>query len=306
MDSTAGIWTRACACCAGYAGADLQALCTDAVMAALRRSSPEILMDPRLEEGIPLTASSAGEAAACPLTRQRQPPGSSQSAQHPSTAAEDSRQAELHDNEGGDRQRTSEAPVAAVGLTQGASQLHNSLQASDQQISDERLQPVPGAALRQESASHAATAGPVTTQSDTGDPAESSSSQPKARADARDLTAPAKGFISSDHANAGVTPVTQPEGRLPTGATSALDALEVRACDWREALTSAPEACARRGSMAAMSAAAAQALPARLGRALLPACASALQVCCMLLTPSDEALCPGVGIEPVSAAYLCL
>ena len=74
----------------------------------------------------------------------------------------------------------------------------------------------------------------------------------------------------------------------PAEMLSALEALEVRACDWREALMSAPEACAHRGrgSMAAMSAAAAQALPARLGPALLPACASALQVCCMLLTPS--------------------
>ena len=55
----------------------------------------------------------------------------------------------------------------------------------------------------------------------------------------------------------------------------------MRACDWRKALMSAPEACARRGSMAAMSAAAAQALPAQLGHILLPTCAMALQVCCM-------------------------
>ena len=56
------------ACCAGYAGADLQALCTSAVMAALQRSSPEILLDPRLEEAIPLTTTLC--SCSCSLSTQ--------------------------------------------------------------------------------------------------------------------------------------------------------------------------------------------------------------------------------------------
>ena len=67
-------------------------------------------------------------------------------------------------------------------------------------------------------------------------------------------------------------------GLNAASVASVLEGLSVRACDWREALASAPEACTRRDSLAALSADAAQPLPAALAPALLPACASALQV----------------------------
>ena len=67
-------------------------------------------------------------------------------------------------------------------------------------------------------------------------------------------------------------------GLNAASVASILERLSVRACDWREALASAPEACTRRDSLAALSADAAQPLPAALAPVLLPACASALQV----------------------------
>ncbi len=283
----AQVWhlTKTHAWCAGYAGADLQALCTGAVMAALRRSSPEVLLDPRLEEGIPLTAAPAAEAAACPPGGEEQPASSLQGPLYASSADADSRKAGPSDIKGGGDQQALQPPMAATGLAPGASLVHDGLQPSEQQISDEH--PVPaGAASRHQSAPLDATTGPAGVQRDVGHPAQASSSQAVAIADAQDLTARAQGISAPSHPNADSAPVRDPVGRLPTEAASALEALEVRACDWRQALISAPEACARRGSMAAMSAAAAQALPARLGPALLPACASALQVCPESLEPS--------------------
>ncbi len=267
------------ACCAGYAGADLQALCTSAVMAALQRSSPEILLDPRLEEAIPLTTPCAAAAAACPPRGEDQLSGSLHSPQRASSAAMDSRQAGPPSSKGGDKQHISGASIAATGLAQGTSLVYESLQPSEQQISNEHPKPAEAARIQESMSQAAIEAGHV--RHDAADPAQASTSQPAAPADAQDLTAPAEGISALGHAHPDRAPVIDPGGRLSTEAASALEALEVRACDWRKALMSAPEACARRGSMAAMSAAAAQALPAQLGHILLPTCAMALQVCCM-------------------------
>lgn len=65
-------------------------------------------------------------------------------------------------------------------------------------------------------------------------------------------------------------------GASEGGAPAALAAVEVRAADWREALKQAPEPCARRQGLAALSARAAAPLPARLAPVLAPALAALL------------------------------
>lgn len=266
--------------CAGFAGADLQALCTGAVMAALRRSSPEVLLDPRLEEGIPFIMPPAAAPEGCAPGGQEQLPGSLQSPPHASSTATDPRQAGPHSNEGADKQQTSGAPLEATGMAQGTSLRADGLQPSEQQMGNERPQPDSGKARRHESAHQGATIGPACLQQDAADTAWASLSMPlAASSESQAPTALAQSRDAPNHDRLVRASVIHPENMPSTEAASALEALEVRACDWREALMSAPEACARRGSMAAMSAAAAQALPAHLAPALLPACASALQVC---------------------------
>ena len=281
---TAQVWlcTETHARCAGFAGADLQALCTGTVMAALRRSSPEVLLDPRLEEGVPFTTPSAAEPAGCAPGGQEQLLGSLQSPWHASSTAPDCRQAGPDSAEGAETQQTSGAPLAAAGLAQGTCLAGDGLQLPEQQMSNKHPQPDSETARKDQSAHQGATIGPACLLQDAADPARASILMPSAAMSDSQPPAIAENHDAPDHDHLVRASVIRPKDMPSTEAASALEALEVRACDWREALMSAPEACARRGSMAAMSAAAAQALPALLAPALLPACASALQVCCTL------------------------
>ena len=245
-------------------------------MAALLRSSPEILLDPRLEEGIPLDAPLASEAAPCPAGGQLEVPGSSQSHQHATSAAADTTEAKSpHSTEGGGELPASGAPAASA-LAQGTGLGHDSFERPALRVPNEYPQPPSQAAHRTEPAPQGDTVGHAVCQELSGATACTSNPLP-VESEALTASAPSHDAPGHDHAEGG--PVTDPQGGLFTGAASALEALQVRACDWREALMSAPEACARRGSAAALSAVAAQALPAQLGPALLPACASVLQVC---------------------------
>lgn len=246
-------------CVAGYAGADLQALCTGAVMAAVRRSCPEVLLDPRLEQGMPLQATAA--AAACPgdAAGQQESDGA-QSAQH-------------------------EASAALSGNRSFSSASDGSGQAAQQPQSQQA-----------EHASEAADAHGTASQpaAATLDGAKAYADAPHERASSlSEAAAPSGSKDALRPASPSQGPGAQPEGRPPAEMLSPLEALEVRACDWRQALASAPEACARRDGMAALSAASARVLPARLGTALLPACASALQV----LSHALACAIPSVGVR---------
>ena len=217
-------------------------------MAALRRSSPEILLDPRLEEGIPFHAPPA--AAACPAGGLEELPGGSQSPQHASSTAADSRRAKaLHSTEGGGEKRASEAPMVASGPAQGTSLEHDGLQQPALRFPTEHSHPASDAPRRKEPAPQSGTAG-CANQQDLGVLAQASKSLP---VEPQAITASAQSHDAPGHDRADGAPDMDPQGGLSTEAASALEALEVRACDWREALMGAPEACARRGSMAAMS-----------------------------------------------------
>jgi len=269
---------------AGFAGADLQALCTGAVMAALRRSSPEVLLDPRLEKGMPLNMASETEAVTHPGDQEpQQQHDSLQKSQHASSAAGAAGAAGALPSFNNREQQ----PPHSV---QNAQQIDDTFTARGSTARYDAGAADPPQALERPSMSSGPEQGTRpqlsdhdSLQADTGVPPHvlGSSTGPEDPLNRpQPFTAPAQSHRPVQHADAGKAPAVHPASRPIRGAPSALEGLEVRACDWREALVAAPEACARRESMAAMSASAAQALPARLGPALLPMCSLALQVHC--------------------------
>ena len=265
-------------CCgAGFAGADLQALCTGAVMAAVRRSAPEILADPRLEQGIPLQPPLAAAACSHPLEQRSsqrqesnvQPEGT---AALPEEATEPLSPAAEHALQGHHGLPASciicPDPAMAPSLEEGPAQ-QLPIQPAQQALSltDGQNSAYESATTGRNGAPPAMKAFPQIPSLQPGDDA-----QPGTQSE------PELSFVAASAP--GVVDVRSEAVAIAkaASASSALGAVEVRACDWRQALALAPEACARRDSMAALSAAAVRALPSRVGPALLPACAQVLQV----------------------------
>lgn len=83
-----------------------------------------------------------------------------------------------------------------------------------------------------------------------------------------------------------------------------LQGVQVRACDWREALAAAPEPCSRRQGLAALAADTARPMPARLMPVLLPGLAAALKVlhCSNLPLPVAAATAAATAALSISKA----
>lgn len=278
---------------AGYAGADLRALCAGAVMAAVRRSAPHILLGPRLEQGLPLglrlqsqgPQDDAPEAwqqqqrahlgQSVPLSSPLEPGGSQRS------AGDGEQGRSLAQGASGGRASASEAAQADP-----AEEREGSLQHSQHAA----ILALGGRLAVNETEPHqhlpdgsAASLAPL--QNGHAEPL--AAAQPKQSPETGNARGSAPARAGGNYGTWHIAfEDSAQERHLPLGAAgvgaasaaSALEGLSVHACDWREALASAPEACARRDSLAALSADAAQPLPAALAPALLPACASALQV----------------------------
>lgn len=263
-------------CCgAGFAGADLQALCTGAVMAAVRRSAPEILADPCLEHGIPLQPPSAAAAYSHPFRSSQRQESTGQpegTAALPEEATEPLSSAAKHALRGHHGLPASSIPcpdpAAAHSLEEGpAQQLPTQPAQQASSLTDGQNSAYKIAATGRNAAPPAMKALPQIPGLQLGDNVQpGAQSEPELSA----VAASAPGAVEVRWEAVAIA--------RAASASSALGAVEVRACDWRQALALAPEACARRDSMAALSAAAVRALPARLGPALLPACALVLQV----------------------------
>ena len=262
-------------------------------MAAVRRSAPQILLDPRMEQGIPLGSrlqpeASQGDAAeawqqqqqgadlgqSIPVSSPLQPDGSQRSA-----GGERGHSLAQGASEG--MASGSEATQADAAEEQEGTLLHSQHAAI---AAPERSRAVNGAAPHPDPPDGSAASRTSLQNGHAEGLASPQPGQPPETGDAQGL---APGRTGPDAGASHLAfEVPAQEQHVPRGAAgvsavsaaSALEGLSVRACDWREALASAPEACARRDSLAALSAGAAQPLPAALAPALLPACASALQV----------------------------
>ena len=280
---------------AGFAGADLRALCAGAVMAAVRRSAPQILLDPRMEQGIPLgphlqpQASDDDAAKAWQQQQQGANLGQSIFLSSPSEPEGSHRSAN-----GGEKQGCS----LAQGTSGGMALEVGSAQTDAAEEQDGTLQHSQHAAVSIPEGSRAVNRAAPHPDLPDGSAASlaplqskhaetPASAQPEPQPETGNSQGPALGCTGP---NAGASHMAfdglPQEQHVPLGTAgvnaasvaSLLEGLSVRACDWRKALASAPEACARRDSLAVLSADAAQPLPAALAPALLPACASALQV----------------------------
>ncbi|CAK0741288.1 hypothetical protein CVIRNUC_001313 [Coccomyxa viridis] len=279
----------------GYAGADLRALCAGAVMAAVRRSAPQILLDPRMEQGIPLgphlqpQASDDDAAKAWQQQQQGANLGQSIFLSSPSEPEGSHRSAN-----GGEKQGCS----LAQGTSGGMALEVGSAQTDAAEEQDGTLQHSQHAAVSIPEGSRAVNRAAPHPDLPDGSAASlaplqskhaetPASAQPEPQPETGNSQGPALGCTGP---NAGASHMAfdglPQEQHVPLGTAgvnaasvaSLLEGLSVRACDWRKALASAPEACARRDSLAVLSADAAQPLPAALAPALLPACASALQI----------------------------
>ena len=283
---------------AGYAGADLRALCAGAVMAAVRRSAPQILLDPRMEQGIPLGShlqpqASQGDAAEALQQQQQQPQGAdfgqSIPLSSPSKPEGSQRSADLGEKQGCSlAQGTSGGMALKVGAAQtDATQKQEGILQHSQHtaVSSPEGSRVGNGAAPDPDLPDGSAASVAPVQHEHAEALTSAQPEPQPETGNAQRTALGR---TGPHAVASHIPFddSAQEQHVPLGTAgvnaastaSVLEGLSVRACDWREALASAPEACARRDSLAALSADAAQPLPAALAPALLPACASALQV----------------------------
>ena len=237
-------------------------------MAAVRRSAPEILEGPRLEQGISLQPPSAAAACSLPFRSRRRRENDGQlegTAAVPEESTEPLGAAAEH----GLPASSTPCPDHAVALSleEGAAQQLPS------QPAQQALSLTDGQSSAHKSAATGSDDAPLVTKA----PPQIPGSLP---GDNAQPGAPSEPELSAVAASApGAVEVrSEAVATARAAVASALDAVEVRACDWRQALALTPEACARRDSMAALSAAVVHALPARLGPALMPACALALQV----------------------------
>ena len=265
-------------------------------MAAVRRSAPQILLDPRMEQGIPLGSrlqpqASEGDAAEALQQQQQQQQGINLRQSTPLSSPSEP-EGSHKSADGGEKQGRSLAQGTSGGMASevGAAQTDADekqdgiLQHSQHAAAPEGSRAVNGAAPHPDLPDgRAASLAPVQNEH-----AEAlTSAQPGPQPKTGNVQGPALGRTEP---NAGASHIAfnklaqeqhvsqETAGVNAVSAASVLEGLSVRACDWREALASAPQACAHRDSLAALSADAAQPLPAAPAPALLPACASALQV----------------------------
>ena len=264
-------------------------------MAAVRRSAPQILLDPCIEQGIPLGSHlqpQASEDHAAEALQQQQQQQQHEAGFGQSSASEPEGSHRIAED--GEKQGRSLAQGTPVGMaseveatqTDAAEEQEGTLQHSQHATvsAPEGSRALNGGAPRSDLPDgSAASLAPLQHEN-----AEAlTSEQPEPQPETGNAQGPALGH-TGPHAVASHIALDNlaREQHVPLRAAglnapsvaSVLEGLSVRACDWREALASAPEACARRDSLAALSADAAQPLPAALAPALLPACASALQV----------------------------
>ena len=262
-------------------------------MAAVRRSAPQILLDPRMEQGIPLGShlqpqASQGDPAEA-WQQQQQPQGGDLGQSIPLSPPSEPEGS--HRSAKGEKQGRSLAQGTSGGMASG-------IEAAQTDAAEEQEGTPQHAAIIAPAGSRAVNG--AAPHSDLPDGSAASlaplqnrhaealtSARPEPRPETGNAQGPAL-WCTGPNAAASHTALDDlaQEQHVPLGAAelnaasvaSVLEGLLVRACDWREALASAPKACARRDSLAALSADAAQPLPAALAPALLPACASALQV----------------------------
>lgn len=248
-----GLLRAVAAATEGFAGADLAALCAGAVMAAVRRTAPGLIgdLDSQIRQALPVSAPAAQEEAA----------GSAQ-AQSGATGRDGSSGAAV--TEAVRQSRTGETcPQAdAAGAEEPGQPGHPS-------SADGRL-PI-----------YEASVGFAGDEQPAGAASELCSQSPGrdllADAATHDRAAENGAFGQeggSELQQAG--PRSDPPGQLGSGGQgrsrlpAELQGLTVRAADWREALEQAPEPCARRQGLAALSAEAPRPMPGWLLRPLLP------------------------------------
>ncbi len=211
----------------GFAGADLQALCAGAVMAAVHRTAPTLLQ--QLEQHAMAFQAEASAGPSDPIDAAVIVSPETGATQNGGPSAEPGcAHADGQDGSRGDERAETGANGQDETLGNHAQQGLAQFQTETQQ---EPLQPhVPGS----------------------------------------DITACNPGTHADIHAAPGQAAGADGE--------AVLRGVRVQACDWREALATAPEPCSRRQGLAALAADAARPLSACYAPALLPSLAAALQV----------------------------
>ena len=257
-------------------------------MAAVRRSAQHILLDPRIEQGIPLGSRpqpQAFEGDAAEARQQQQQQGADRGQSIPLSSPSEP-EGSHRSADSGERQGRSLAQGTSGGMASDSEAAQ-----PDAAVGQEgTLQHSQHAAVSTPARSHAVNGAAAHPDLPDGIPASLAplrsepakilnSAQPERQPETGNAQGPALGCTGP---NAGASHIicdtlAQEQHVSPgTAGTNAalvasvLKGLSVRACDWRVALASAPEACARRDSLAALSADAAQPMPAALAACPAP------------------------------------
>lgn len=230
----------------GFAGADLQALCAGAVMAAVHRTAPSLLH--KLEQ-------QAMSSQADPSAAQ---PSEAPDAPAPMTAG----QGQIQDAQ------------ADVSNTHEESELPRTRASAPQHAAAECAA---GPTDTGDEMAEAGSSGRDMSDSGQGQPGDSREQMQLQQEALQPHVAGSRAGVcdAEVHANANAVPVAA-AGSIEREAV--LAGVRVRASDWREALAAAPEPCSRRQGLAALAADSAGPMPALLAPALLPGLAAALRV----------------------------